>query len=262
MKNKLISVIIPTYREPSHLDICLESVIKGQVYHNEIIVVVDGFFDENKHVLSKYKDYIKVLDLETNQGLPRATNLGVYNSSNSIILVINDDNVLPLEWDKILLEEYKDGMVLTPNQIEPYSSMFRQFYIKDMGKNPSEFNLEYFQKEEKEISIRYGEEYNHRDNTGSTLPFMTSKNDYIKIGGWDENFPTNGTVADWEFFLRCSMNHLQMCRTYRAHVYHFVSVGTGTNRQESELQGHEWARYKWGSYIHHDPNTNKKYLVN
>ena len=70
----MISVIIPTYKEPEVLDICLKSAIEGQGHKNEIIVVVDGFYDLNKDVLEKYKNDISILNLPTNMGLIRATN--------------------------------------------------------------------------------------------------------------------------------------------------------------------------------------------
>ena len=47
----MISVIIPTYKEPEVLDLCLHSAIEGQVQQNQIIVVVDGYYDINKDVL-------------------------------------------------------------------------------------------------------------------------------------------------------------------------------------------------------------------
>jgi glycosyltransferase involved in cell wall biosynthesis len=59
-----ISVIIPTYREPEVLDLCLKSCIEGQTNKNEIIVVVDGFYDLNKEVLEKWKNDILILKLE------------------------------------------------------------------------------------------------------------------------------------------------------------------------------------------------------
>ena len=41
MKNKpLVSVIIPTYKEPEVLDLCLRSIIEGQANKNQIIVIV------------------------------------------------------------------------------------------------------------------------------------------------------------------------------------------------------------------------------
>ena len=95
----MISVIIPTYKNPEMLDLCLESAIKGQNKDNQIIVVVDGHYDLNKEVLEKHKDSIDVLNLEVNEGLCRGTNLGVYNAKYNKILIVNDDNVFPYMWD-------------------------------------------------------------------------------------------------------------------------------------------------------------------
>ena len=67
----MISLIIPTYRNPKYLDTCLKSAVAGQINKdkNEIIVVVDGFVEESKEVLEKYKGEIQVLPLEHNQGM-------------------------------------------------------------------------------------------------------------------------------------------------------------------------------------------------
>jgi glycosyltransferase involved in cell wall biosynthesis len=56
----MISVIIPTYKEPEALDLCLRSAIKGQKNKNQIIVVVDGFYDINKEVLDKYQENVTI----------------------------------------------------------------------------------------------------------------------------------------------------------------------------------------------------------
>ena len=42
----MITAVITTYKEPEALDICLNSAIKGQIHDNQIIVVVDGFYDQ------------------------------------------------------------------------------------------------------------------------------------------------------------------------------------------------------------------------
>ena len=63
-KTSLISVIIPTYKSPDMLDLCLKSAIKGQQNKNQIIVVVDGFYELNKEVLEKWSEHIDILNLE------------------------------------------------------------------------------------------------------------------------------------------------------------------------------------------------------
>lgn len=133
--NKL-SIIIPTHKCPDALELCLRSAIEGQVYNNEIIVVVDGFYDLNKDVLEKYKGKIKIINFHMNVGLCKGTNFGVYNATNEIILIVNDDNVFPKEWDKLLLDVFEDNMVLTPNQIEPTFSMFPPISYKRFRKKP------------------------------------------------------------------------------------------------------------------------------
>lgn len=236
------------------LNLCLRSAIEGQQNKNQIIVVVDGFYDLNKDVLDRWSDSIDILNLETNQGLCRGTNLGVYNANHDKILIVNDDNVFPKDWDVILELNWVNGALFSPNQIEPYPSMFSQFHIKDLGKNISEFNLDKFWEYEKSIST------DSQDGFGSTLPIFMSKLDYLKIGGWDENYEL-GMVADWDFFLKANLNNIALIRLYNLHFYHFASASTnGESRIKAEQNGHEYAKYKWGNYIKHDPQTNKKYI--
>jgi glycosyltransferase involved in cell wall biosynthesis len=255
----MISVIIPTYKEPEALDLCLASAIKGQTQKNQIIVVVDGFYDLNKDVLEKHKEHIDVLNLEENQGLCRATNLGVYNANYNMILIVNDDNVFPNEWDISLMKDYTPKSVLTPNQIEPNPSMFRQFHIKDLGRDPKTFDLKAFWKYEKTLT------QDKTEPTGCTLPIFMNKLDYMTVGGWDESYP-GAWVVDWEFFLKCELAGFQMLRTYGCNFYHFVSIGTEAtyeeklNKQQKEQACHEYFAYKWGQYAKHNPVNNSKML--
>ena len=255
----MISVIIPTYKEPEVLDVCLRSAIVGQRHNNQIIVVVDGFYEVNREVLEKYKQDIQVLVLEENAGLCRATNLGVYNAEFDKILIVNDDNVFPEAWDQVLLEQYKPGSVLAPNQIEPTPSMFKQFNIKDLGRDPKTFNINDFWEYESTVIDDRVEE------TGSTLPIFISKTDYLRVGGWDESYP-GAWVVDWDFFLKCELSGMRMLRTYACHFYHFVSVGTEATPEEKQNKAikeqacHEYFKYKWGQYAKHNPTNNSKLL--
>ena len=251
----MVSVIIPTYKSPEALDLCLRSCIEGQQGRkNQIIVVVDGFYELNKEILEKHKDSIEILNLDENVGLCRATNLGVYNASNELILIVNDDNVASINYDISLLEVYEPNSVISPNQIEPTPSIFKQFHIRDCGRDPKTFSLENYWKYEEPLRGLFP------DESGSTLPIFMSKIDYLRVGGWDENYEF-GLVADWDFFLKCQLSGLKMLRTYNCHFYHFASVSVnGEKRRQAEAQGHEYAKYKWGNYIKHNPNTNLKYL--
>ena len=242
----MISVIIPTYKAPEALEICLQSVLSNQANDNQIIVVVDGFYDLNKRVLDIYEDRINILDLETNQGLCKATNLGVYNAAHDKILIVNDDNVFPPNWDVQLLSTYKKGRVVTPNQIEPTPSIFDEMVIMDFG-TPDNFIKDHFYDAADKLSK---DVLTHK---GSTLPIFMSKEDYLTVGGWDESYP-GAWVVDWEFFHKCDLAGMELVRTHNCHFYHFVSYGTESTAEEKavkmqkELSCHEYFKYKWGWY--------------
>jgi O-antigen biosynthesis protein len=259
LEQNMISVIIPTYKSPDALNLCLESAIEGQTNKNQIIVVVDGHYDINKDVLEKWEEHINILNLEENVGLCRGTNLGVYNAIHDKILIVNDDNVFPTNWDVILEEDWEEGTVLSPNQVEPYPSMFPQFQIEDLGRTIEDFELVIWWMHANKISE------NKIEETGSTLPIFMSKMDYLRVGGWDDNYEL-GVVADWDFFMKCQLSGLKMMRTYRCHFYHFVSLSTKKTEQQQrerrdcEMRAHTFAKYKWGSYIKHNPDNNLKFL--
>lgn len=256
----MISVIIPTLNTPSALDLCLRSAINGQDRQNEIIVVVDGDFESNKDVLTKHSLYIKPLILDKNVGTCKATNLGVYNAIHESVLIVNDDNVFPKDWDVVLSRLDLSNTVVAPNQIEPYNSMFHQFHICDLGRDPSVFNLEQFW--QYELKTRK----NLVEYTGSTFPILINKFNYLRCGGFDSDYPSpSGFVADWEFFMKCEMNGLKMMRTYQCLFYHFVSVTAKTPdkivaSQKFEQDCHAYFKHKWGQLAQHNPQNNSKLL--
>jgi glycosyltransferase involved in cell wall biosynthesis len=255
----MLSVIIPTYREPKHLDLCLQSAIEGQTQENEIIVIVDGFLDENKEVLSKYPN-IKCLVLEQNRGLSFATNIGVYHSSHDTILVVNDDNVFPKNWDSIIESDLRPKSVLTPNQIEAQpSAVFRQFLVHNFGSNPECFDLDKFQSLEQSFRV------DSVTREGCTLPFAMNKYDFLAVGGWDIMYPSPH-VVDWDFFLKCEYWGLQMLRTYKCNFYHFYGAATRQNFQQNlessqkEVLAHQFFINKWKEPAINNPLNNSKML--
>jgi len=257
----MISVVIPTLNTPHALDLCLESAIKGQKFKNEILVIVDGDIESNKEVLNKHIPHIKPIVLEKNVGTCYATNIGVYQSTNKNILILNDDNVFPKDWDIILSKLDLSNSVFAPNHIEPYNSIFKQFHIHDLGRTPEEFDLEKFWGYEQKVRK------NLIEHTGSTFPVYIDKMNYMRCGGFDPEYPSpSGFVADWEFFMKCEMNGLKMMRTYQCMFYHFVSVTAKSpekikKAQEYEKLSHMYFRFKWGQMAQHNPENNSKLLT-
>lgn len=98
-----ISVIIPCYKGERHIATCLENLL-GQRYKVklEIIVVIDGNVDSSASIAKQYP--VKVIELEQNQGLSAARNIGMDASTGDYIHFMDVD-------DKVNDEFYADVAV-------------------------------------------------------------------------------------------------------------------------------------------------------
>lgn len=257
-----LSVVIPTYRNPEYLDLCLRSATQNQSNpENEIIVVLDGYASESHVVLSKYSTFnLNVVEFEQNRGQQIAHNTGVTLTTNEHVLIVNDDNVFPPNWDTNLnayLKFYPDA-VWTPNQIEPAPSMFRSFITRDFGTTPSTFDYEAFCEfagRKVGTSIPIGED-------GQTWPLLIRKRHYMMLGGIDVSFPSPA-VADWDFFFRCELAGLHCRRASGVAFYHFAGSATKSTPERAlfhankERESFEYFAWKWGDYPKLDQNNGK-----
>ena len=240
----MISIIIPTYRNPEYLDICLKSCIEQQYNKNQIIVAVDGFIEESQHILDKYQDSINVLNLGENQGMQTALNLAVMNATNEKIFVVNDDNVFCKHFDLEIEQEFGEEIVLTINQIEPTGPGIFNFPVKDFGRNPKEFKYDDFIKYEK--SIRK----NELTADGGIFPFAMYKKYYMAVGGFDVMYKSP-FICDWDFFLKLELIGLNFAKSHNAHLYHFGSTATKNGKESDRFKASEnpaaqTFMYKWG----------------
>lgn len=238
----MISVIIPSYRNPKCLDICLESALRGQSNDNQVICVLDGYAEESSEIVKKYKNDVNFLPLPENKGMQYALNIGVFNAENEKILIVNDDNVFPVDWDNILEADYNENIVITPNQIEKEKSIFK-FVQYDFG-TVEDFDLENF----------FVEEPNHREdsitNDGGIFPLFLSKKKYMMIGGFDTIYPSP-FICDWDFFIKCDLAGLKSHRSRKLNFYHFGSIATKNGKESDKFKKSEYDAlqmylYKWG----------------
>lgn len=250
----MISIVIPTYTAVDYLALALESITQNQFCSkNEIVVVVDGTFEKTaiKSVLETYKKRLnlKVVIFDENKGFAFALNFGFFNSSFPLVLAINDDNIMPKDFDKILVEEYEQfekdwgyTCCLSPNQIEPRPSIFKPFIINSFGEEAQYFDLERFTTEE----LGYRSSGPHKFMEGWTFPFFISKNQYLAVGGFDILYPGNH-VSDWDFFTKLDIHKIPSIRTGACNFYHFGSKSARTsNSYQQEIEAHAFFEYKWG----------------
>ena len=97
--NKLVSVVIPTFKRADMLDRAIESCL-NQTYKNLEIVIVDDNDPESEYrkLTSKHMEKyisnkaIKYIKSHKNMGGAEARNLGINNSSGEYIAFLDDDD--------------------------------------------------------------------------------------------------------------------------------------------------------------------------
>ncbi len=92
MKEKMVSVIIPTYNRASYLLEAIESVLDQTYDEIEIIVVDDGSSDDTLKKLKPYQDKIKYVYIE-NGGPARARNVGMKMARGEYIAFLDSDDL-------------------------------------------------------------------------------------------------------------------------------------------------------------------------
>lgn len=263
-----ITMICPTYRNPRYLDLFLKSATENRDTDDvKILVVVDGYPQESREVLSKYTG-IDVIEFPQNMGMQTALNIGVMQADTPFVFIVNDDNVLPKNWASRLMRILSmestgyflncgEKFILTVNQVEPTGPGMFDFEVNDLGTTVHNFKYDEWLKYEKSLTFN-----TNWESTGFIFPFLMEKQHYLAVGGIDTWF-RSPNCCDWDFALRLELLGFKGFRTKEMHLYHFGSVVTKHGPEADKFnEKHAIAaaqyKFKWGIDMYNHPGTNSK----
>lgn len=135
-KLPLVSIIIPIYNVKDYVAVSLKSAL-DQTYPNvEIILVNDCTPDESMKVveelLSSYNyshKSVKIINLEKNQGLSQARNIGINNSCGEFIYFLDSDDYIS-----------KDCVAIHVSAVIKYNTNFSDANIRNNGSSRDYFH--------------------------------------------------------------------------------------------------------------------------
>lgn len=105
---KDLSIIIPVYNGEKYIKRCLDSILSNKV-DLEIIAINDASTDRSLEILNGYKEKIKIINLEKNQGASNARNIGLLNAKTKYVAFVDiDDYVEPNMYQTMLDAIIKD----------------------------------------------------------------------------------------------------------------------------------------------------------
>ncbi|MFX1500545.1 MAG: glycosyltransferase family 2 protein [Promethearchaeota archaeon] len=187
MRDKLISVIIPTYNRANLIEFAIKSVLNQSYKNIELIIVDDGSTDSTKKIIDSFKDHRIKYIKQKHSGLPAvARNTGLKNARGEFIAFLDSDDIwFPQKLEKQikLFYKQKSAILIATNAII-INSKFQK-----VGKR----NL----KSDKFLSYKDLLENNIVIN--STVLFK--KNVINKIGYLDSN-PLAVGIEDLDYWLR------------------------------------------------------------
>lgn len=97
-----ISIIIPVYNGAKFVKRCIDKVLQINL-NKEIIVINDGSTDGTLQILEEYAEKIVLINLDKNQGVSHARNLGLAKAKGDFIAFVDVDDDFELDMHPKIL---------------------------------------------------------------------------------------------------------------------------------------------------------------
>tara|TARA_B100001142_G_C14235273_1_gene617051 strand:- start:181 stop:1038 length:858 start_codon:yes stop_codon:yes gene_type:complete len=199
-----ISLYICAYNVEKTIEDVIIGVLNLDPKPNEFIVINDGSTDSTLEILDKYKKYIKILNLAKNMGVGYGRNLAIKESKNKFVATIDSDVVPDKKW---LINIYE---VMIANKSQLCGGLLLEKYLKSNRYNY--WRTIHIMHRFKEKTINDVKTF----ITGSNM--LLDKNAWLKVGGYDEQFRTNG--EDVHFCTKLRINGFKISYDSKPFCYH------------------------------------------
>jgi glycosyltransferase involved in cell wall biosynthesis len=108
LRDRSISVIIPTFNRAHLLRRAIDGVLNQTFENFEMIIVDDGSTDNTEEVIKSISvDRIRYFK-QSNQGRSAARNVGVSLAQSSVIIFLDSDDEVRVDWLKEMIQPFED----------------------------------------------------------------------------------------------------------------------------------------------------------
>ena len=239
-----ISVILVTWNSSTHLIRCLECLSAQTVKDFEIIIVdngsTDGFFYGLENRWPELA--LRLERLDSNLGFAVANNIGVRFARGKWIALLNADAFPEPDWLEQLLKAAEDNPEFTfftsrqiqANTPELLDGTGDAYHVSGLAWRQNYDHLA------SEYGIQSDEVF-----SACAAAALYSRNDFIKVGGFDEDYFSYFEDVDLSFRLRLVGG--RCLYVPQAVVHHVGSASTGKASDFSFYYGHRnlvWTFFK------------------
>ncbi|AWM34909.1 glycosyltransferase family 2 protein [Hymenobacter nivis] len=201
----IVSIVIPSFRQPTELDGALLSIAQQSRKDYEIIIVDGGSQDETEAVVKKYSHLPITFKSEPDKGIYDAMNKGIILSKGSYVYFMGCDDRLAAPD---VLEKVFDCIDITNNHVIYGDALF-----SDTG-------------------MRYDGEFTHFKLLEKNIchqAIFTRKDVFARLGNFDTRYVI---YADWEFNMRWFNTSWLKRRYVGIIVSHFNATGFSSSHDD------------------------------
>lgn len=234
----MFSILIPTWNNLAHLQLCVDSIRRHSAWPHQVIVHVNDGSDGTA-------DWVRAQGLaatfsDDNIGICLAVNGSAMRADHELIVYLNDDMYCLPGWDTALMARRQliDGtlFMLSGTMVEPRDSGNPCVVVGDYGDSVERFR-------EAELLAAAGT-LARRDWLGATWPpTLVHRDWWFRLGGYSTEL-SPGMSSDNDFSMK--LWHAG-CRTFigvgNSLVYHFQCKSTG---KVVKNDGRNQFLHKWG----------------
>lgn len=229
-----ISIVIPAYNKSEVTDRCLDSILRHTGKPQELIIVDNGSRDDTPEKLLNWKTIFEkqgwtftVLTIVDNIGYGRAINRGALAANLPYLALLNNDLWLLPNWDQLMLQALRKHQV---SMVSPYIDESKPFDSQRLLQKG-----ERFQKKNK----------NKSRHIFSAIMMFIKKDDFIKLGAFDERFFL--TYEDTDLRERMDREGYKYLMVGDCFIWHQSMATRGFTEEASpyEIRGKELFVEKW-----------------
>ena len=218
----LVSAIIPHYGGKEILQECLESLKNSNYTQLEIIVVDNSSTDASVKIMKDRFPYVKLIQSEYNRGFSGGCNFGAQHAMGEYILILNNDTVHERGWIKHLVQcmESDKNISSVQPKIKNYN---KQDYFDYAGGSGGFMDKYCFPFARGRVFNTIEKDEGQYDDScrvfwASGTAFLTKRNIFKQIGGFDETFFAHMEEIDYHW--KCQLLGYEIWVEPRSVVYH------------------------------------------
>lgn len=248
--DRAVSIVVPIFNAYDDLVVCMDCILRNTLEFARIILIDDASTDSRvQDYLNQFKrsEKVTVLTNRTNQGFTKTVNLGLEESGQDDIVILNSDARVTYKWLQGLLVAAKSAPKIAT--VTPLSDNAGAFSAPRAG-SPNLLPFDVSEDQFARAFRRRSSGSYPRVPTGNGFCMFISRDCVNAIGSFDANAFPRGYGEENDFCMRAFRAGWSNIIDDRTYVFHARSKSFGETKHELMASGRTVLDNRYPEYAH------------